>query len=146
MKKVFALLFALSIGLGMISCSSDDDSSSTPQFTIVGTWKVTQAYFNGIEQNVADVCIYKGTAQFINGGTYVENKFDLNDADVCVQGDAIGGTWAKSGNNYTLTFNSGQTSNLLNNTFTTVLNSDNINKFEVVSTAGGTTRLIFTKQ
>lgn len=147
MKKVFALMFAFVMGLGMISCSSDDDSSSnTPQFTIVGTWKVTQVFINGVEHNVDDYCPYKGTFQFITGGTYVENGFEL-DGTTCVAADVLGGTYVKSGNNYTLTINGGSTSSVLPTTFSPITNTTTINKFELNLSAGGIpTKLVFTKQ
>lgn len=146
MKKVFALLFALSIGLGIISCSSDDDGPAEPQFTIVGTWKVTQVYINNVEFDVNEYCPYKGTFQFVNPSTYVENGFTQVDTN-CVANEPIGGTWAKNGNNYTLSLPAGTTSTVLPATFTPIVNTNNISKFELNLSAGGIpTRLIFTKQ
>jgi hypothetical protein len=146
MKKVFALMFAFVMTLGLVSCNSDDDSGSTPQFTIVGTWKVTQLFINGVEQNVNDYCPYKGTFQFITGGTYVENGYEL-DGTNCVAADVLGGTWTKSGNSYTLALNNSATSSVLPTTFSPVTNSTTINKFELNLSAGGIpTKLVFTKQ
>ena len=148
MKKVFAMLLILTMGFGLVSCSSDDDSVSGPQFTIVGTWKVTQIFINNVEANVDDYCPYNGTFQFINGGTYVENGYEMEMVNLdCIPLDVVGGNWAKNNNSYTLTLNGGETSTVLPSTFTPIIDSDNINKFELSLSAGGIpTRLVFTKQ
>lgn len=146
MKKVFALMFALLMGVSMVSCSSDDDSPAAPQFSILGTWKVSKVYINGVEQNVDDFCSYKGTFQFVSPNTYVENGFEVV-GENCVAKDPIGGTWAKSGNTYTLTLPSGTNSTVLPLNFTPVTNSNNINQFELNLSAGGIpTKLVFAKQ
>lgn len=147
MKNVFALMLAMFVGLGMVSCSSDDDNGSTPQFTMVGTWKVTQVFINGVEHNVDDYCPYKGTFQFVTGGTYVENGFELNNTNDCVAKETVGGTWAKSGNTYTLTLTGNASSTVLPNSFSPITTSGVINKFELNLSAGGIpTKLVFTKQ
>lgn len=146
MKKLFALLLITSFSFMSFSCSSDDDSPSGPQFTIVGTWKVTQIYINGVQGNVNDYCPYKGNFEFVDGGTYVEKGYELVGTD-CNAKPTLGGTWIKSGNNYTLTLNGTATSTVLPSTFTPITNSENVNKFELNLSAGGIpTRLIFTKQ
>jgi len=147
MKKVFAMMLAMTIGFGMVSCNSDDDDGvNTPQFTIHGIWKVTQIFINGVEHNVNDYCPYKGSFQFISGGTYVENGFELVESN-CIASDPVGGTWTKNGNTYTLTLNAGATSSVLPNSFSPIVDSQNINMFELNLSAGGIpTRLVFTKQ
>ncbi len=145
MKKLFAMLFVLTMGFGLISCSSDDDNGGGPQFTIHGTWKVTQVFINGVEHDVNDYCPYKGSFQFISGGTYVENGYELVETN-CLSSEPIGGTWTKSGNNYTLTLNGGVASSVLPSTFTPITNTDDINKFELNLSAGGIpTKLVFRK-
>ena len=145
MKKVFAILFALTLGFGMISCSSDDDAGG-PEFTIHGTWKVTKLLINGVEHDVQDYCPYRGTFQFISGGTYVENGYELLEEN-CVASDPVGGTWQKQGNTYTLTLNGGAVSSVLPNSFSPIIDTNNINEFELSLSAGGIpTRLTFSKQ
>jgi len=148
MKKNFYLIIALVFSLGLISCSSDDDSPTVtgPQFTIVGTWKVTNIFINGIEHNVNDYCPYKGLFQFINGGTYVENPYTQNGIN-CISTDAIGGTWSNLGNTYTISLTNNVSSSVLPTTFHPITDEINLNKFELNLTAGGIpTKLIFTKQ
>src|SRR5690606_15619000 len=136
MKKVFALMFVLLMGVSMVSCSSDDDSPAAPQFSILGTWKVSKVYINGVEQNEDDFCSYKGTFQFVSPNTYVENGFEVV-GENCVAKDPIGGTWAKSGNTYTLRLPAGTSSTVLPLTFTPVTNSNNIYKFQFTFTTAG---------
>lgn len=143
MKKVIFLMLAMTMSLGLMSCSSDDDSGNEPQFSIVGTWKVTQIFINGVESDVDDYCSYRGTFQFINPSTFVENGFELVD-DVCTAKETAAGTWTKTGNSYTI---ANVTSTVLPATFTPVTNSSNINQFELNLTAGGIpTKLVLTKQ
>lgn len=143
MKKVIFLMLAMTMSLGLMSCSSDDDSGNEPQFSIVGTWKVTQIFINGVESDVDDYCSYRGTFQFINPSTFVENGFELVD-DVCTAKETAAGIWTKTGNSYTI---ANVTSTVLPATFTPVTNSSNINQFELNLTAGGIpTKLVLTKQ
>lgn len=144
MKKVIFLMLAMTMSLGFISCSSDDDNSSNePQFTIAGIWKVSQIFINGVEGNVADYCSYRGTFQFINPGTFVENGFELVDT-TCTPIETVAGAWVKTGNSYTI---SNVTSTVLPATFTPITSTTNINKFELNLSAGGIpTKLVFTKQ
>ncbi|WP_143736318.1 lipocalin-like domain-containing protein [Moheibacter sediminis] len=144
MKKVIFLMLAITMSLGLISCSSDDDNTSNePQFNIVGTWKVTQIFINGVESDVNNYCSYRGTFQFINPNTFVENGFELVENN-CTAKETAAGTWTKSGNSYTI---ANVTSTVLPATFTPITTTSNISKFELNLSAGGIpTRLIFTKQ
>lgn len=142
------MMFAFMMAFGMFSCNSDDDgkANNEPQFTIVGTWKVTRIFINDVEHNVSDYCPYNGKFQFINGGTYVENPYKLDGAN-CVSAEAVGGTWTKNANLYTITLNGNATSSVLPTTFSPIVDASNINKFELNLSAGGIpTRLVFTKQ
>lgn len=146
MKKVFAILFALTLGFGMISCSSDDDAGG-PEFTIHGTWKVTGKFINDVSQDISGECIYKGNVKFISGGTFVEDVWTEEQNVACHLDETIGGNWTKSGNNYTVTITTQGGTSILPNTFTTITESGVINKFEIKETSlGTTTRLVFTKQ
>lgn len=147
MKKIHYLIFVLVTVFGTISCSSDDDSSSNqPQFSIVGTWKVTQQIINGVQQDVEAMCSFKGNVKFVNGGTYVEDIYNLNSENACVLSETIGGTWEKHGDSYSLNIVEGGELSILPSTFTPTTDVNNLNKFEISHTAlGTTTRLVFTK-
>lgn len=147
MKKVIFLMLAMSMSLGLMSCSSDDDSSNEPQFKIDGIWKVTQYFANNIEQDVDDFCAFKGNFQFVPGGTFVENGYEVEEETLnCIAKTAVGGTWVKNNNSYTITLNAGAVSTVLPNTFTPVINSNNINRFEITYTEfGQPRRIVFTK-
>lgn len=148
MKKVIFLMLAMSMSLGLMSCSSDDDSSNEPQFTIQGVWKVSQYFANNVEQDIDDYCAFKGSFQFVAPNVFVENGFEVVEGTTnCVAKTAISGTWVKNNNSYTLTFASGVASTVFPNTFTTITNSSNLNKFEITYTEfGQPRRLVFTKQ
>lgn len=146
MKKVIFLMLALTMGLGVISCSSDDDSGNQPQFNIVGTWKVTAQYINNTQQDISDVCAFKGNVKFISGGTYTEDVWMEDDTTACHLEETIGGTWVKSGNSYTVNITTEGGESILPATFTPTI-GENISQFEIsASSLGTTTRLVFTKQ
>ena len=146
MKKVFAMMLALTLGLGMVSCSSDDDGNQ-PQFSIIGTWKVTEKYVDGNIQDISDDCIYNGTIKFINGGTYVEDVFEETEEQPCSLVETIGGTWSKSGNNYTLNITTQGYESMMPTTFTAVVDGNDLNHFEISETSlGTTTTIVFSKQ
>lgn len=147
MKKIHYLIFALIIAISTISCSSDDDSpNNEPQFSIVGTWKVTQQFINGVQQDIEPICNFKGNVKFVNGGTYVEDIYALNSSNSCVLSETIGGTWEKHGDSYKINVSEGGDLSILPLNFTPTTDSDNFNKFEISHTAlGTTTRLVFTK-
>lgn len=147
MKNVFALMLAMFVGLGMVSCSSDDDNGSTPQFTMVGTWKVTGKFINDTPQDISNDCVYKGNVKFISGGTYVEDVWTEEENVACHLDETIGGNWTKSGNNYTVNITTQGATSILPNSFTAILENGVINKFEIKETSlGTTTRLVFSKQ
>lgn len=140
-------MLAITLSLGMISCSSDDEGSDQPQFNIVGTWKVTAQYINNTPQDISDICIFKGNVKFINGGTFTEDIWMESDVMDCHLHETIGGTWAKNGNSYTVNITTQGVESILPSTFTPTINNDNITQFEISETSlGTTTRLVFTKQ
>lgn len=147
MKKVIFLMLAMTMSLGLISCSSDDDNSNVPEFTIVGTWKVTAQYINNTQQDISSICAFKGNVKFISGGTYTEDVWEEEQGVPCHLEETIGGTWVKNGNNYNITISTVGGQSILPGTITPITENGVINKFEITgSSLGTTTRLVFTKQ
>lgn len=72
MKKVFAFVVLVSFGLGLISCSSDDDSVDGPNYTVVGKWSITSYTINGVSQ---EDCTTNGVRQFKTDGTYLQDEY-----------------------------------------------------------------------
>lgn len=139
-------MMAMTMSLGLMSCSSDDDSSNEPQFTIVGTWKVTAQYINNVPQDISDVCAFKGNVKFISGGTYTEDVWTEEEGVACHLDETIGGTWTKNGNSYNITISTVGGESILPGTITPIV-GDDITKFEITgSSLGTTTKLVFTKQ
>lgn len=82
MKKVLALLFAITIGFGLNSCSSDDDAG-IPEYSVVGKWKIEQYTVNGIE---VEQCENKGVRQFKNDGVYLQDDYEIDpETEVCLE-------------------------------------------------------------
>lgn len=102
MKKVFAILFALTLGFGLISCSSDDDNGGGPNYSVVGKWIISNYTVGGT--SVED-CITEGIRQFKPDGTLIQEHFEENEAGVCVETEnsPLIGTYTKSGNNLSTT-------------------------------------------
>lgn len=102
MKKVFAMLFAATLGLGMISCSSDDDSSSGPNYTVVGRWDITSYTVNG---TIVEECSNNGIRQFRTDGSYLQDEFIEDENGVCTEtvDSPLIGTYTKSGDNLNVT-------------------------------------------
>lgn len=147
MKKSVYLMFTFALSLGFISCSSDDDGPNQPQFNIIGTWKVTAQYINNVPQDISDICYFKGNVKFISGGTFTEDVWMETDEMPCHLHETIGGTWAKSGNTYTVNITTQGGESILPASFTPTIDNNNITQFEISETSlGTTTRLVFTKQ
>lgn len=147
MKKVFALTLVSFLGFGLFSCNSDDDSNPEAQFSIVGTWKVTEKYINGNIQDISEECVYNGGIKFINGGTYVEDVYMETDEVPCTLVETIGGTWSKSGNNYTLNITTQGYESMMPETFIAEIDGTDYSHFEISETSlGTTTTLVFTRQ
>jgi hypothetical protein len=94
MKKVFALLLISSLGL--TSCSSDDDGSNGPNYSMVGKWNITTYTINGEE---FDECTLNGVRQFKQDGTYLQDEFVENETTgACeeTENSPLIGTWTKS--------------------------------------------------
>ncbi len=104
MKKVFAMMLALTVGLGMISCSSDDDNGGGPNYTVVGKWEITNYTVGGT--SVED-CSIEGMRQFKPDGTLIQEQFEEDENGVCVETEnsPLIGTYTKSGNNLSTTIN-----------------------------------------
>lgn len=82
MKKVLALLFAITIGFGLNSCSSDDDAG-IPEYSVVGKWKIEQYTVNGIE---VEQCENRGVRQFKNDGVYLQDDYEIDpETEVCLE-------------------------------------------------------------
>lgn len=84
MKKVLALLFALTIGFGLNSCSSDDDGG-VPAYTVVGKWKITSYTING---ETFEDCVNKGIRQFKNDGVYLQDDYEIDpETEQCTESE-----------------------------------------------------------
>lgn len=82
MKKVLALLFAITIGFGLNSCSSDDDAG-IPEYSVVGKWKVEEYRVNGVE---IEQCENRGVRQFKNDGVYLQDDYEIDpETEVCTE-------------------------------------------------------------
>jgi len=102
MKKVFALMLVFSLGFGLVSCSSDDDSNDGPNYSVVGKWKVTARTFDG--QPVEITCQLNGVRQFKNDGTYLQDDYQIDETTgECTEtiDSPLIGTWSKSGDDFT---------------------------------------------
>lgn len=101
MKKVIFLMLAMTMSLGFISCSSDDDNNE-PNYSVVGRWEVTSYTVNGV---AIEECELNGVRQFRTDGSYLQDEFEEDENGNCtetVDSPAIG-TYSKSGNNLTTT-------------------------------------------
>lgn len=96
MKKVFLVMLGLALGLGMMSCSSDDDSG--PMYSIVGKWKITQYTING---DPFEECSLNGIRQFKNDGVYLQDDYELDENGECksTEDSPLIGTYQWNGNN-----------------------------------------------
>lgn len=84
MRKVLALIFAVTIGFGLNSCSSDDDVSF-PEYSVVGKWKIQQYTVNGVD---LELCENQGIRQFKNDGVYLQDDFEINpDTELCTESE-----------------------------------------------------------
>lgn len=95
MKKIAALLFALTIGFGLNSCSSDDDDN-LPNYTVVGKWKITKYTIDGV---ISENCSNKGVRQFKNDGVYLQDDYEINPVtEICEESpdSPLIGTYTKS--------------------------------------------------
>jgi len=120
MKKLKNLLFVFASILVLLSCSNDDDGSSTDN-AIVGTWEITEINFNSQEDGIVvtdqtfstDVCNAPFFFTFESGGdlslSNVELEFEIDFDDepilICqVDNGVLPGNWSNiSGNNYVIT-------------------------------------------
>ena len=99
MKKVFALMLISTLGFGLVSCSSDDDGDSGPNYSVVGKWNITSYTING--ESFED-CSLNGIRQFKTDGTYLQDEYVENEqTGICEEtlDSPLIGTWQKSNNN-----------------------------------------------
>lgn len=102
MKKVFAVLLILTVGLGITSCSSDDDSDG-PNYSVVGKWNITSYTIDGQER---EDCAMNGVRQFKTDGSYLQDEYEENaDTGVCeeIEDSPLIGTYTKSGDDIQIT-------------------------------------------
>ncbi|KUJ60320.1 hypothetical protein AR687_18640 [Flavobacteriaceae bacterium CRH] len=105
MKKLSILfLSVLTLGLGAVSCSSDDDNPS-----IEGKWEITQVgigIVGGEEQiinpNEGSVCSGP-TIEFLKDDKLITTTFNESDEGICEPQSQNGG-WNQDGNNITIKF------------------------------------------
>ena len=99
MKKLILLLSVLT--LVFTSCGSDDDNGSS-QDSFIGTWKFSQAFEDGIEQELIP-CADLETIVVSSNGTFTATGYD-DYGDGCELDFAQSGTWENSGSNmYSIT-------------------------------------------
>ena len=79
------------------SCSSNDDDISAEDSSIIGTWNGISSTFNGESSGVPDNNIVKFTSD--NKTEFTYSGFGNNGEDIIETG-----TWAKSGNTLTVTW------------------------------------------
>lgn len=94
MKFTYGTLIVLLI---LSSCSSSDDSSNAEEGFIIGTWLGVSSTFNGNNSGMPDNNIVKFTSN--NRTEFVYEGFGSNGADITETG-----SWAKSGNTLTITW------------------------------------------
>lgn len=99
MKKVIFLMLAMTMSLGLISCSSDDDNNDGPNYSVVGRWEVTSYTVNGVG---IEECELNGVRQFRTDGSYLQDEFIEDENGICTEtiDSPIIGTYTKSGNNF----------------------------------------------
>lgn len=124
------ILPMLLLGFLSVSCNNDDDSSSGNDDLIVGTWKVSNAWIG--EESIYDqllqtnFCAMQNLYNFMNDNSLEIDTFEEGiTPENCVIGVTQTGTWTKTDDVYSVTFDeSGETSSSNvtfqnDNTFTT---------------------------
>tara|TARA_R100001369_G_scaffold10176_1_gene23164 strand:+ start:15919 stop:16326 length:408 start_codon:yes stop_codon:yes gene_type:complete len=94
MKFTYTILIALLI---FSSCSSNDDETSNEDSSIVGTWIGVSSTFNGETSGTPDNSIVKFTSN--NETEFIYEGFGNDGEDITETG-----SWAKSGNTLTITW------------------------------------------
>jgi hypothetical protein len=99
MKKTILLLCVLALLFS--SCNKDDDNGPS-QDLLIGTWKYSNAFEDGVEISLSD-CEKSETQIFNADGTFTVTIFDDFDGP-CIEDFTFSGTWSNSGNSiYTVT-------------------------------------------
>ncbi|KUJ60321.1 hypothetical protein AR687_18645 [Flavobacteriaceae bacterium CRH] len=137
MKKLSILFVSvLTLGLGAVSCSSDDDDAS-----IEGKWELTQAGLGAQGQESLEN--YSGdcsapTYEFLAGGKLVDTENEYNDDSEKCEAFVSDAKWSKDGNNVTLTYTEGDDTEEIKYEVTELTN-DKLKIRTVLSTEGSTT-------
>lgn len=97
MKELKRLGLLAIMGLGMISCGGDDDSSS--ETGLDGLWKQEKIIVDGDPSLTEDdPCLTKNTMKF-DGGVFTGKSYD---GENCLDEDVDNGTYIKSGDKLTV--------------------------------------------
>lgn len=76
MKKL-NLLLGILIGLTILSCSSDNNDSSSSEPTIMGEWILVNQIYDGQNENLSD-CELQETLTFSSNGTLISYYTDYD--------------------------------------------------------------------
>ena len=93
-----------------VSCSDDDDSSNGNSDSIVGTWKVTNAWQNDesiyAQLLVVAYCPLQNEYNFLNDHSLRVDTFEEGDAPMnCVEGETQTGSWSVENGVYSVNIN-----------------------------------------
>ena len=102
MKRFWLFLALIVSSSCLLTCSSDDDEPVVKD-KILGKWKLSMEYLNGIEIPLSE-CERQMTIEFFESGTYSEKDFEYDEEnDICTGLPLKTGTWENLGNsNYYL--------------------------------------------
>ncbi|MNQ74312.1 hypothetical protein D3C85_890670 [compost metagenome] len=117
MKKN-AILMLLSVSLMIISCSDNDETTSTEQSNLVSKWYLDKSSFNGIS-NILSTCDKQGYIQFNSDETFERQYYYYNGSN-CLSEGTDKGTYSYNAttNKITISFvdpNDGAQSETFNN-------------------------------
>lgn len=111
MKNLKLMMLPLILfGLMAVSCSDDDDSSNGNSDSIVGTWKVTDAWQNGESMYdqllLVAYCSLQNEYNFLNDNSLRIDTFIEGDAPMnCVEGETQTGSWSEEDGVYSVNIN-----------------------------------------
>ncbi len=125
MKNLLYLFLACTITL--TSCGSDDDTESSNEDLIIGTWKFTSSSTNGTTDTDNYACNFLGTLEF-NNTTMISTYYD---GDNCETSETDIATYEIDGNQITVTY-SGE-----NDTYTATIETLDNNTLSIKDVADG---------